>query len=365
MATSGAESGRERFARCHCYRLPVRNRIRLLVPAAAVAAGVLAGVATGVAGAGAVASLCVAAAVLLLGGLQVLVVEHLRRVRRRLDRMDRNMDKARWTTQGSGATAGDGDLAATKWVDGIPLPPDQLRFMRETDEKFLTTADQLARLLLANGLQADSSVLDAGCGYGRLAVGLLRSGDFAGSYLGFDILPRHIAWCNATIGRVSTRYTFKHLDLLNQRYNPTGLLDADVAEYPAADGSFDMCALFSVFTHLYRPTVEHYLNEIERVLRPGGVAVTSWLVFDDERLPEVVSDSAAYPLRLEHADGSRYMLEEDPLRAIGFERDAVAAMAGKAGLEVASIELGYWAGGKIGVKPGAEFQDIVILTKPS
>jgi SAM-dependent methyltransferase len=351
--------------RGHCYGLPVRIRIALLVPAAAVAAGVLAGVAAVAAGASAVVVVSAALAVLLLGGLQVLVIQHLRRLQRRVDRIDRALDKARWTTQGGSTEPVAGDVGASKWVGGVPLPPDLLRFMREDDAKFLATGDQLASLLAANGLTANSSVLEAGCGYGRLAVGLLRRRDFDGSYLGFDILPRHMAWCTGTISKVNNRYIFKHLDLFNDRYNPSGSLDPDVAEFPAADGSFDVCALFSVFTHLFQPTVEHYLNEIARVLRPGGIAVTTWLVFDEERLPEVVSDSAAYPLRLEHADGSRFMLAEDPLRAIGFDRDAVVAMANKAGLDVSSIELGYWAGGKTGVRPGAEFQDVVVLAKPS
>ena len=349
------------------YRRRVRKRMGLVasraVPAAAVAAAVLAGVATAAAGANAFVAICTALAVLCLGGLLVLVVQHLRRVRRRLDRIDRALDKARWTTGGSTATPAAADITASRWVDGVPLPPDKLRFMGEDDAKFLKTADELAGLLASYGMKPDARVLDAGCGYGRLAVGLLRRTDFDGSYLGFDILPRHIAWCNGTLGKVNSRYAFTHVDLLNERYNPSGALDPNVAPFPAADASYDVCALFSVFTHLFEPTCQHYLDEIARTLQPGGVAVTTWLIFDDQRLPEVVADAAAYPLRLEHADGSRFMLAEDPLRAIGFHRDRIVAMAGQAGLSVATIQLGAWTGGA-SAQPGSQFQDLVVLTKP-
>ena len=36
-------------------------------------------------------------------------------------------------------------------------------------------------------MTADSAVLDVGCGYGRLALGILHATDFRGYYLGFDI----------------------------------------------------------------------------------------------------------------------------------------------------------------------------------
>jgi SAM-dependent methyltransferase len=193
-------------------------------------------------------------------------------------------------------------------------------------------------------------------------VGLLDRSDFTGTYLGFDILPRHVAWCSNVITKADPRFRFRHLDLLNQRYNPTGAMDPSEAVFPSGDASIDLCALFSVFTHLYRPTVERYLQEIARVLRPGGCAVTSWLLFDDERLATVASDSSAYPLRLRGDDGSRFMLAEDPLRAIGFPQDDVVEMVAKAGLQVASIERGYWDTGAAD-GPTSQFQDLVILRR--
>jgi SAM-dependent methyltransferase len=347
----------------------MRSRVGLIVLLAAPAAAVLAAVAAGVAGGSFVVALLVGLAVLLVGGLQVLVLVHLRRLRRRLDQVARGLgvaNRASFAGQAASprnrAAQANSDAAATVWVGALPVPPMHLRFMGESDERFVTTARTLAGVLRRNGLQARSDVLDVGCGYGRLAVGLLDDQDFAGTYLGFDILPRHVAWCANVITPADGRFTFKHLDLLNQRYNPTGSMDPSTATFPAADASVDLCALFSVFTHLYRPTVERYLAEIARVLRPGATAATSWLLFDDDRLAEVVSDSSHYPLRLVGVDGSRYMEADDPLRAIGFPQDDVLAMAAKAGLAVERVERGYWPTGKA-QSPEQEFQDLVVLRK--
>jgi SAM-dependent methyltransferase len=81
----------------------------------------------------------------------------------------------------------------------IPLPPARLRFMRESDEQLIATGDELAGLLAEYGMTADADVLDVGCGYGRLALGILHATDHRGPYLGFDILPRHVDWCRTMI----------------------------------------------------------------------------------------------------------------------------------------------------------------------
>ena len=178
----------------------------------------------------------------------------------------------------------------------LPLPPTAMRFMREDDERLIAVADELAGLLVEHGLSADGSVLDIGSGYGRLALGILHSLDYRGRYLGFDILPRHVAWCAATITPTFPMMRFEHLDIRNERYNPAGSLDPATVGFPAASAQTEFCALFSVFTHLHRPVVERYLHEIHRVLRPGGTAVTTWFLFDAARLPAITSNAATYPM---------------------------------------------------------------------
>ena len=240
----------------------------------------------------------------------------------------------------------------------LPLPPAKLRFMGETDEGLIRIGDELAGLLVAYGMTADSAVLDVGCGYGRLALGILHATDFRGSYLGFDILRPQIAWCRAAITPSYPTVRFEHVDIRNASYNPDGVIEPTEAAFPARSAGTDVCALFSVCTHLYRADIERYLREIRRVLRPGGAAVTTWFLFDEARLGQVTSPAATYPMVHVLDEVTRYAEEGKPLRAIAYEEGAVRAMVGAAGLEILAVERGTWAG-----EPGRVFQDVVVLRR--
>ncbi len=283
-------------------------------------------------------------------------------VRRRLGRFVRRMRPPGPAVDPAVARAAraSGDVESTTWDGRLPIPALKLRFMGESEERFIAAAQSLAAVLAANGMKPTSDVLDVGSGYGRLAVGLMDRTEFTGTYLGFDILVRQVDWCTGVITAADDRFKFRHLDLLNERYNPTGTMDPSEAVFPAADSSVDVCALFSVFTHLYRPTIERYLQEIARVLRPGGTAVTTWLLFDDERLEAITSNASTYALRLQGTDGSRFMLAEDPLRAIGYPQQDVVEMAAKAGLHVERVERGCWDTGSP-ADDKSQFQDLVVL----
>jgi SAM-dependent methyltransferase len=240
----------------------------------------------------------------------------------------------------------------------LPLPPEKLRFMSENDEQLIQVGDELAGLLTSSGLTDTSSVLDVGCGYGRLALGLLHSTDYRGPYLGFDIQSRSIDWCSSAITPVFPSMRFVHLDVRNDRYNRKGTIDPTSMSFPARSASIDACALISVFTHFYRPDIERYLSEIRRVLKPGGFAVITWFLFDDARLPAATSSDATYPMVHVLDEHTRYTKEGDPLRAIAYHEDAMRAMASAARLHVRAVDRGTWAG-----EPGRVFQDVVILER--
>jgi SAM-dependent methyltransferase len=240
------------------------------------------------------------------------------------------------------------------------IPPAELRFMNEDEERFVRQGRELAGQVLDAGDRTDVSILDIGSGYGRLAVGLIADGRHTGSYVGWDILGKHIGWCAENITPEHPRYEFKHVNAHNPRYNPGGTLDPDKIKFPVANKSADTAALFSVFTHLYRSNIEHYLKEIRRTLKPGGIAVTSWLLWDDERLAAVTGAKAAYPLVHELDAETRYSDLKDPLRAIGFTPRLVREMVESAGLKIRSTTLGSWDG----VTTSNQFQDLVVIESP-
>lgn len=241
-----------------------------------------------------------------------------------------------------------------------PLPPSALRFMNEDDERLLRTGRELVGLLFTHGLTPTGSLLDVGCGYGRLAVGLLTERRFQGRYHGFDVLKRHVAWCRETLTPVAPSYTFDHLDVRNGRYNPTGTVEPENVRFPVEDASVTTAALFSVFTHFHRADIERYLAELARVLQPGGKAVTTWLLYDEERLPLVTAGTAAYPMRHRLDEHTLCAELEDPLRAIAFEESVARGWVTAAGLEISDAQRGSWAG-----EPGPVFQDLLVLRRPA
>jgi hypothetical protein len=100
---------------------------------------------------------------------------------------------------------------------------------------------------------------------------------YRGFYSGFDVLTAHIEWLDSSFADVlgRTRYTFRRLDILNQRYNPSGKL-IDEIDFPFASDSFDCVTTVSVFTHMLEEDVRQYLRRIGGFLREGGIWITTF-----------------------------------------------------------------------------------------
>ena len=95
---------------------------------------------------------------------------------------------------------------------------------------------------------------------------------------------------------------------------------------PLPDGAADMCSTFSVFTHLLHEETFLYLEDMKRVLRPGGRIVFSFLEFH-------------VPAHWHVFDGTLSALrkkEQAPLNTF-IERGAIACWARHLGLEVIEV----------------------------
>jgi SAM-dependent methyltransferase len=99
-------------------------------------------------------------------------------------------------------------------------------------------------------------LLDWGCGCGRLTMPLLR-GRLADEVHGCDIDAEAVAWCRENLRDA----VFTHV-------NP-------VPPTPYQAGFFDVVVASSVFTHLSKRMQTAWLEELERIVRPGGLVVAS------------------------------------------------------------------------------------------
>ncbi len=162
----------------------------------------------------------------------------------------------------------------------------------------------LLRLL---GLQPDWSVIDVGCGSGRLAVKLrdwLR-----GPYVGTDVLPGILDHARGLCPRPDWTFT-----------------QTDGQTIPAPNESADLVCFFSVFTHLAHTETWRYILESKRVLKPGGLLVASFLEFRIRSHWAIFSDDCA---------------ERNPTILNQFMgRDAFEAFAFNAGLQIKAFHDG-------------------------
>lgn len=147
-----------------------------------------------------------------------------------------------------------------------PVPPDRLQ-VRQTGcvsgPLFFETGRTLARqvvkgfAVVGRPLTEARSILDFGCGCGRVLAGLASLG-VRGTVWGTDIDSEAIAWNQEHLGR-----------------HGQFLVNAAMPPLVFPDGFFDAIYSVSVFTHLPEAMQFAWLAELRRVLAPGGVAVLS------------------------------------------------------------------------------------------
>lgn len=163
--------------------------------------------------------------------------------------------------------------------------------MNESDERFVQIGREHLELLQSRGFGESSSLLDIGCGYGRLTHAIVSNLRYVGRYVGVDLLARHVRWCQETFVSRRPNVQFQFANIYNERYNSRGILDARAYKFTLEDNAFDFCCLFSVFTHMYEDEIRNYLNEIRRVLKRKGTCIATFFLFDKDRLAILLDGS--------------------------------------------------------------------------
>ncbi|HUP48268.1 MAG TPA: class I SAM-dependent methyltransferase [Thermoanaerobaculia bacterium] len=223
--------------------------------------------------------------------------------------------------------------------DGMTLPARHLRYCGPTlkdEESFLRSAVTEARRLQERcGLGVSTRLLDVGCGYGRLALGLLARSTVPAAYRGIDVDRHAITWCSRHVAPLEDNFTFLHLDLENSRYNPGGKRLGDGLRLPFPDRSFDIIYLFSVFSHMTPDHVAVYLRELARLLEDGRVFLTAFI---EQGVEPVAINPLAYRRPW-----------SGPLHCVRYERSFFDGMVRGAGLVVERFDAGTEIDGQSGV----------------
>jgi len=208
-----------------------------------------------------------------------------------------------------------------------PLPPGKYRMGGthfKNDKAFIRTAVRdVRRVVEYCDLNAGSSLLDWGCGAGRLAVGVREEFGRIRDYHGVDIQPELIEWADINLAGEGFRFTC--LDVSNERYNPDGSPERTLAAEP---GSVDAFYAYSVFSHMNDVDTPAYLRLIGEALAPAGRALVTCFVEEDVDAWE------------ENPQGYGPLEWKGPMHCTRFERTHFEAHVQAAGLAVDRFEYG-------------------------
>src|SRR5690606_34018994 len=219
--------------------------------------------------------------------------------------------------------------------------------------------NQLQMLKEYANLEPSHQVLDIGSGIGRTAIALTSYLNKDGSYEGFDVVERGVQWCNSRIHKEHTNFKFKYVPLFNDLYN-TATLKASEFVFPYSDNTIDVAFSFSVFTHMQIEEIQHYFNQVFRVLIPEGVCFSTFFLYDDAS-EEFISTKKDFSFPVEK-NGYRLMNDSVKSGNIAIHKNKLFHMLSQEHFEQVKIIDGFW---KDEVRDTAkkEYQDIVVFKK--
>lgn len=201
------------------------------------------------------------------------------------------------------------------------------------------------------GLRSTDKVLEIGCGIGRIAIPLTQLLS-QGSYRGFDIVRSGIEWCQNVITSKYPNFQFYWADLYNKTYNPSGLYQAESYRFPYMERQFDFVFLTSVFTHMLPLDLQHYLDEIYRVMKHGGTCFFTAFLVNEEAHRNMPSSKRQF-----HNVGDYWTLNptshED---GIGYDQALLEKWLDSKGFAIKQVNFGHWWTNEAA-------QDIVVISK--
>jgi ubiquinone/menaquinone biosynthesis C-methylase UbiE len=186
-----------------------------------------------------------------------------------------------------------------------------------------------ADILRYAGLKDGMTLIDLGCGSGRLASAIGQSMKI--EYTGIDIVQPLLDYAKS---KSPPNYRF----LLHRTLS-----------IPSADNACEFVAAFSLFTHLLPTESFIYLEDIKRTLKSGGKLVFSFLEF--------LSDSH-WPVFEAAVEAQRHY--PNPLLNTFIERSVIDIWCNRLGYNIEgyiSATEARWNGGPLG-------QSVAVLMKP-
>lgn len=234
------------------------------------------------------------------------------------------------------------------------VPPKGMIYTGGGD--FIETGERFLKYFIEYGqLHHNSKVLDVGSGIGRMAIPLTNYLTKEGRYEGFDVVKKGVKWCQNKISSKYPNFSFKFIDLSNDLYKSAGE-DPVAFKFPYPQNHFDLVILISVFTHMSKDEVMHYLDEIYNTLHTGGRCFTTFFTYDDKTKP--TKNNFSFKYKYEHYS----LMNKDVTSAnIAFDFDYLRSEIINKGFKIELYNKGKW---QVNNDDSLDFQDVIVLSKP-
>jgi SAM-dependent methyltransferase len=238
------------------------------------------------------------------------------------------------------------------------IPPRGMIFIGAGDFEKIGR-DFKKHFIEVGNLQPSDTVLDVGCGIGRMAIPLTDYLSKEGEYWGFDIVKQGIEWCQKRISPKFHNFHFMHSDIYNKEYNPKGKIQAREFKFPFEDQFFDFIFLTSVFTHMLPADMENYVAEIARVLKAGGRCMMTFFLLNEESRNLIYAGTSTLDFRYE-IEGCLTTNPETPEDAIAYDEKLVRSLLDAHDLIVSQpIYYGSWCQRQ----DFFDYQDLIVAKK--
>jgi SAM-dependent methyltransferase len=252
----------------------------------------------------------------------------------------------------------EGEILFNLLESNLPVPEQEDRVGVGGSFKFVA-CEFLGHFVNKAQLKPHESILDAGCGVGRIAYSLAYYLDDNARYEGFDIVNKWINWSQSVIHEHHPNFNFKWANIYNKRYNTEGTIKGEDYSFPYLNEEFDFVFLTSVFTHLYANAVQNYLKEVDRVLKPGGRCLCTLFLLNEESEALIKAGKSSQNLIYEIDDSFCSDLEI-PEASMGHRESSVMQWIEALGFTISAKYDGLWCGRT----PATSYQDMLILKKP-
>ncbi len=247
----------------------------------------------------------------------------------------------------------------TEQIDGHPLSD-----VVGGGDPELVAAEVVVAIEKYAKLSGSESILDVGCGCGRIAAALTQYLDRKSHYTGIDIVPALIEFARNFITPRYPQFEFLLLNESNATYDSWRRKDgergiAKLTEAAAAQ-SIDLAISVSLFTHLDYASALEMLNSIHHLLKNDGRVFATVFVLDADALAGIEASRSAFSFKHRTPTGKLSAEKiDDPTFAVAYDGGLLDELIRSAGFQLERRIRGYWSIGGA----GETFQDVLTLRK--